>query len=147
VRWKRLHAWQPIGSADICTNLTRRTKDTADCGLDWRTAAISERFVTSAFMPETNGSSSTGTPIAAPFSITSSMPAGNPARSPTALTRINRGADWLSYPYMLVKPETTERMPESELRKLPTNDLSPAKNKEQELAPGRFDNLSLGAGP
>ena len=55
-----------------------------------------------------------------------------------------QGADWFSYPYMLIKPETSERMPESELRKLPTNDLSPAKNKEQELAPGRFDNLSLG---
>jgi hypothetical protein len=54
-----------------------------------------------------------------------------------------QGADWFSYPYMLIDPQTAERIPESDLRKLPTIDLSPGENKVRELAPRCFDSLSI----
>jgi hypothetical protein len=54
------------------------------------------------------------------------------------------GAEWFSYPYILVKQEADTKIPESKLRELPTIDLSPAKNKVRELAPKGFENLSLG---
>jgi hypothetical protein len=54
------------------------------------------------------------------------------------------GADWFSYPYILVKQVADARIPESKLRKLLTIDLSPAENKVRELAPKIFGNISLG---